>query len=131
MDSTLIHGFPIFPSFQLLKEVHHFSAGFFFRSAVVVEPKGDAAFNHFLHLLAIVARVVEDGFERGVLFDLLEDRVLFALKKLHIIGLFLEAVLQGVADRNVVMNEGDDGFGVLIHLFLLSRGPYLSADGYR
>ena len=89
------------------------------------------AFDHFLHLLAIVARVVEDGFERGVLFDLLEDRVLFALKKLHIIGLFLEAVLQGVADRNVVMNEGDDGFGVLIHLFLLSRGPYLSADGYR
>ena len=74
----------------------------------------------FIHLLAVVAGIVEDRLERGVVVDLVEKGVLLRGKGLDVIDVLLEAVLQGVADRHVVVDERDDGFRVLVHRFFLS-----------
>ena len=73
--------------------------------------------DELLELLPVFPGVVDDVLKRGVLVDLDEDRALLLREDLWIVGLLLKAILEGVPDGDVVMDQRGQDFACLVHLF--------------
>ena len=73
--------------------------------------------DELLELLPVFPGVVDDVLKRGVLVDLDDDRALLFRENLWIVGLLLKAILEGVPDGDVVMDQRGQDFACLVHLF--------------